>query len=217
MAQTNPLWVDMTWGAGGGTFDSTLDLCGHMVNYMGLDVLMHITCTGLTVERVREALDRAKELNIRNLLALRGDPPRGQETWVSVENGFHHASDLVKWIRENYGDYFCIVVAGYPEVHSGATSREDDIKYLKEKCEAGADIVITQLFYNNEIYIQWVKDCRAAGIKDSVHFIPGLMPILGYDRFQRTIQFCQTNVPKELGESLEAIKNDDEKVRDFGI
>ena len=99
MAQTNPLWVDMTWGAGGGTFNSTLDLCGHMVNYMGLGVLMHITCTGLTVDRVREALDRAKELNIRNLLALRGDPPRGHENWEAVENGFHHASDLVRWIR----------------------------------------------------------------------------------------------------------------------
>lgn len=118
MGQTNPLWVDVTWGAGGGTFATTLDLCGHIVNYMGLDVLMHLTCTNVTRERVIEALETAKQYNIRNILALRGDPPRGADEWTAIENGFSHASELVTFIKEKYGDFFCIAVAGYPEVHS---------------------------------------------------------------------------------------------------
>jgi methylenetetrahydrofolate reductase (NADPH) len=117
MASTNPLWVDMTWGAGGSSFDTTLDLCGHIIKYMGLDVLMHITCTGLTRERIVEALDRAKGYGIKNILALRGDPPSGVDNWVAVENGFSYAAELIKFIKEKYGDYFCIVAAGYPEVH----------------------------------------------------------------------------------------------------
>lgn len=143
MAQTNPLWVDVTWGAGGSTIDTTIDLCGYITNCLGVDVLMHLTCTGLTRERVIESLDRAKENGIKNILALRGDPPFGVENWVPIDNGFSYASELVAFIKEKYGDYFCVVVSGYPEVHSQAVSREDDIKHLKEKCDAGADIVIT--------------------------------------------------------------------------
>lgn len=110
---------------------------------MGLDVLMHLTCTGLTRDRVIESLDKAKEYGIRNILALRGDPPAGVDDWEPVENGFTYATQLVQFIRERYGDYFCIVVAGYPEMHMTQTDRDLDIKYLKEKCDAGADLVIT--------------------------------------------------------------------------
>ena len=92
MATTNPLWVDLTWGAGGSTFDKTLDICGHLTQFMGLDVLMHLTCTGLTRDRVIESLDRAKEYGIKNILALRGDPPAGVENWTAVENGFEYAT-----------------------------------------------------------------------------------------------------------------------------
>ena len=125
---------------------------------MGLDVLMHLTCTGLTRERVIESLDRAKSYGIVNILALRGDPPAGVETWEPVDNGFEFASELVAFIRERYGDYFCIVVAGYPEMHMTATSREDDIKHLKAKCDAGSEVVITQLFYDSEVCLEWVAD-----------------------------------------------------------
>lgn len=215
MATTNPLWVDVTWGAGGSTFDKTLDICGHITQMMGLDCLMHLTCTGLTRDRVIESLDRAKEYGIRNILALRGDPPAGVENWVPVENGFAYATQLVAFIRERYGDYFCIVVAGYPENHPTQTDRDLEMKYLKEKCDAGADIVITQLFYNSQLYLKWVDDCRAAGINQVI--IPGLMPILGYDRFMRTVNFCKTNVPESLTQAIEPIKNDDEKVREFGV
>lgn len=224
MATTKPLWVDVTWPQRNLTLvekglqdtqHATIDLCSHITNYMGLDVLMHITCTGMTREYLIEALDKAKSCGIRNILALRGDPPFGQTDWVPVDNGFEYATQIVKFIKERYGDFFCIVVAGYPEVHLQATSREDDIKHLKEKCDAGSDVIITQLFYNNELYIQWVKDCRAAGI--TAHIIPGILPILGYDRFKKSCKYCETNVPQELNDALEPLKNDDEAVRKFGI
>jgi len=117
------------------------------------------------------------------LLALRGDPPKGKTDWVPIENGFNYAVDLVKFIREKYGDYFCICVAGYPEKHLEAKSLEDDIRYLKEKVDAGADFIITQFFYDNELFYKWVDDCRAVGIKCQI--IPGIMPILGYERFRK--------------------------------
>ena len=123
--------------------EETLELCGHIVQNMRLDVLMHLTCTGMTREKVIEALDKAKQYGIVNILALRGDPPFGVEDWEPVDNGFTYATQLVKFIREQYGDFFCIIVAGYPEVHIQADSREDDILHLKEKCDAGADLIIT--------------------------------------------------------------------------
>lgn len=164
MGATNPSWVDVTWNAGGTTSETTLDLCSHIQAYSGLDVMMHLTCTYMTREKVIESLEKAKAYGIKNILALRGDPPRGATDWVHNENGFNYAIDLVRFIKENYGDHFCIVVAGYPEVHLQATSREDDIRHLKEKVDAGADIIITQLFFDNQIFFDWVKDCREAGI-----------------------------------------------------
>jgi methylenetetrahydrofolate reductase (NADPH) len=165
MGKTNPLWIDVTWNAGGVTSDITLDLCCHIQAYSGLDVMMHMTCTFMTREKIVESLDKAKKLGIRNILALRGDPPRGATDWVHNENGFNYAIDLVRFIKKEYGDYFCIGVAGYPEIHLQASSRNDDIQYLKEKVDAGADFIITQLFYDNNIFYEWVDDCRKAGIE----------------------------------------------------
>ena len=169
---------------------------------------MHITCTFMTREKVKESLDKARELGIKNLLALRGDPPRGATDWVAVENGFNYAVDLVRFIKEEYGDFFCIGVAGYPEIHLQATSREDDIRFLKEKVDAGADFVITQLFFDNQLFYEWVADCRMAGI--TCEILPGIMPILGYDRFNRMCKFTKTKVPPQILENLEQLKSNDE-------
>ena len=117
MSTTNPLWVDITWRAQDGLSESTIELCRYISQYMGLDVLMHITCTGMTREYIISALDRAKAAGVRNILALRGDPPFGVKDWTPVENGFSNAGDMVRFIKERYGDFFCIVVAGYPEIH----------------------------------------------------------------------------------------------------
>lgn len=143
MGQTNPFWVDVTWNAGGVTSDITLDLCCHIQQYSGLDVLMHMTCTYMSRDKIIASLDKAKDLGIRNILALRGDPPRGATDWVHNENGFNFAVDLVRFIKQTYGDFFCIGVAGYPEVHLQAESLAVDIKHLKEKVDAGADFIIT--------------------------------------------------------------------------
>ena len=123
--------------------------------------------------------------------------------------------DLVKFIKETYGDYFCIGVAGYPEVHLQASSREDDIRYLREKVDAGADFVISQLFFDNQTFFQWVADCRLAGINCEI--IPGILPILGYDRIHRTIKFTKTKMPDEILNRLEEIKTNDEAVQAYGV
>jgi len=143
MAHTKPLWMDVTWGAGGSTSDKTIELCSILQRLCHVEALMHLTCTNMTMDMVVTALKEAKANGIRNILALRGDPPRGEAEFKAIDNGFAHATDLIKYIKEQYGDYFCIVVAGYPEIHVEATTKEDDLKHLKEKCDLGADIIIT--------------------------------------------------------------------------
>jgi len=170
----------------------------------------------MPIEKVQVALQEAKQAGIRNIVALRGDPPKGAEKWEAIEGGFSYATDLVRYIRKNYGDYFGIAVAGYPEGHPESDGGVDaDVKYLKEKIDAGADFVITQLFYDIDAYISWVKKCRAAGI--NCPLVPGIMPILTYGGFKRMTGFCKTFVPKEIHDTLEAIKDDEKKVKEYGI
>ena len=166
---------------------------------------MHLTCTNISKESVTAALDTAKKNGIQNILCLRGDPPKGEEKWQATEGGFNNAVDLVKYIRSTYGNYFGISVAGYPEGHidwfkdSAEISKDDywkDMQYLKDKVDAGADCIITQLFYDVDIYLQWVKDCRTVGI--NVPIIPGIMPINTYGGFDRMIGFCKTKVPEAI-------------------
>ena len=214
MTRTEPLFVDCTWGAGGSTSDLTLEICTTVQKYFGADIMMHLTCTNMSVSLLYDALKQAKEAGIMNILALRGDPPEGKE-WTQTEDGFANAVDLVRFIRKEYGDYFGIGVAGYPEAHIEAESYEKDMQYLKEKCDAGADFIVTQLFYNVDNFFKWEKDCRAAGIK--VPIVPGIMPIQNYGGFKRMTGFCKTDVPQELSDALEEIKDDDAKVKAFGI
>jgi len=219
MAAAEPLFCDMTWGAGGSTSDLTLELSGNIQKYVGLDVMMHLTCTNMPVEKVTEGLEGAKERGIRNILALRGDPPAGQE-WQKCEGGFAHASDLVKFVRESYGDYFSIGVAGYPEGHpagllEGKLTYEQEMEFLKEKIDLGADFIITQMFYDVDLFLKFVKDCRACGI--NVPILPGILPIQNYAGFKRMTGFCKTHVPDYVAEALEPIKEDDASVKRYGI
>jgi len=210
----DPLFIDITWGAGGSTSALTLEIAEQAQAVYGLETMMHLTCTNMPVEQITYALDKAKQLGVRNILALRGDPPRGEE-WKKIEGGFAYAADLVKYIRERYGDYFGICVAGYPEGHSDCTSKEDDIKHLKAKVDNGADIIITQLFYDCDIFIDFVKKCREAGI--NVPIIPGLMPIQTYAGFKRMTTLSKTFVPQEINDALEPIKDNDEEVKKYGV
>lgn len=214
MLLLDPVWIDVTWGAGGSTSELTLEICEASQNFCGLETMMHLTCTNMPREEIDLALKRAKAAGIQNILALRGDPPRGEE-WKQIEGGFAHAVDLVKYIRQEYGDYFGICVAGYPEGHVDATSREDDVKYLKEKIDAGADFVITQLFYDVDLFLQYVKDCRAIGINCPI--VPGIMPIHTYGGFTRMTQLCKTAVPKYIWDEVDPVKDNDEEVKKAGI
>lgn len=159
MSLLNPLWIDITWGAGGTTSGLTLEIAQHIQCFTGMDVMMHLTCTNMTKIQIDEALQKCMKYGVKNILALRGDPPKGEIRWTATEGGLNYAADLVKYIRKNYGDHFCICVAGYPETHLEAENAEKDIEHLKLKIDSGADLVITQLFYDNQKYFDFVSKC----------------------------------------------------------
>eukprot|EP00850_Spirogloea_muscicola_P007052 SM000034S12806 [mRNA] locus=s34:894582:899292:- [translate_table: standard] len=223
MAAQQPAFCDITWGAGGSTADLTLDIATKMQNMVCVETSMHLTCTNMPAERIDSALEKVKTAGIQNILALRGDPPHGQEKFVQTEGGFSCALDLVKHIRSTHGDYFGLAVAGYPEAHpdaistDGATNEEyeKDLKYLKEKVDAGGELIITQLFYDVDIFLKFVTDCRRLGI--DVPIVPGIMPIGNYNGFKRMTGFCKTKVPAHILGALEPIKENDEAVKAYGI
>lgn len=177
--------------------------------------MMHLTCTNMTKDLIDEALAKCKEYGVKNILALRGDPPKGEEKWTSCEGGFEYASDLVAYIRKQYDDYFCIAVAGYPETHLEAESEESDIQNLKKKVDAGADLIITQLFYDTQKFLDYQAKVKDVGV--DVPVIPGIMPIQNYGGFCRMTEFCKTFVPQKIKDDLEPIHEDEDKVKQYGI
>ncbi|KAF3792910.1 putative methylenetetrahydrofolate reductase [Nymphaea thermarum] len=224
MVAHNPSFCDITWGAGGSTADLTLDISNRMQNTICVETMMHLTCTNMPVDKIDHALDTIKSNGIQNVLALRGDPPHGQDKFVQVEGGFACALDLVRHIRAKYGDYFGITVAGYPEAHpdmitsDGGVSEEgyqSDLAYLKRKVDAGGDLIITQLFYDTDIFLKFVNDCRQIGITCPI--VPGIMPINNYKGFLRMTGFCKTKIPDEIKAALEPIKDNEEAVKAYGI
>ncbi|CAE7563393.1 MTHFR1 [Symbiodinium microadriaticum] len=245
----NPIFTDFTWGAGGSTSDLTLDLCVQVKSRYGLNPNMHLTCTNMEKQKVINALAGCKTAGITNIVALRGDPPAGQEAWEAVEGGFTCALDLVRFIKAEHGDTFCLSVAGYPEGHPNNMTAVDDVSslseaelgrmatfveedgttvrsvcrddayeielnYLKEKVDAGASTIITQLFFDNAVFLTFVRDCRAKGI--TVPIIPGIMCISSKGGFKRMTKFCKTRVPKVLSMELDAAE-DDEAAKAIGI
>ena len=225
MVAHGPVFCDITWGAGGTTADVTLDIAKRMQNEVGVETMMHLTCTNMPAEKVDEALAACKEVGVSNILALRGDPPKGQEKFVAVEGGFECALDLVKHIKAGHGDHFGLCVAGYPEAHPDVIVPEDkakteenywkDLEYLKQKVEAGGEMVITQLFYDTDLFLKFVKDARKIGIE--VPIIPGIMPIQTYGGVKRMTGFCKTYVPQGILDTLEGIKDDEIAVKAYGI
>ncbi|KAG0220573.1 hypothetical protein BGX31_010837 [Mortierella sp. GBA43] len=215
MYNLGPEFIDITWNAGGTSSDLTSELVATAQSVYGLETCMHLTCTNMPKEKIDIALKAAKACGNQNILALRGDPPRGQENWEACDNGFSHASDLVAYIREQYGDYFSIGVAGYPEGHLDSSNMEDDFKWLKYKVDQGADFIITQLFYDTTIFINWVKKCREYGI--TIPILPGIMPIQNFGGFTRMTTLCKTFVPDHVKSALEPIKEDDQAVKDYGV
>jgi len=224
MAKLEPMFVDITWGAGGSTTDLTLELSANFQQQFCCETQMHLTCTNIDEATVIEALHKAKASGITNILALRGDPPAGTDKWEATEGGCNNAVDLCKLIRREHGDYFGIAVAGYPEGHIDhfkdlpecpPEAYKLDLQYLKDKVDAGADVIITQLFYDVDQYLKWVQDCRDIGIKCPI--VPGIMPINTYGGFNRMTGFCKTTVPPAMRAGLDAVQEDDAAVKAFGV
>ncbi|KAI5900434.1 methylenetetrahydrofolate reduct [Schizophyllum commune H4-8] len=217
LAELDPLAISITWGAGGSTKERTLELAGVTQEQNGLDTVMHLTCTNMKVGMVDEALAAAKERGIESILALRGDPPRGQEEWTPIDPRFQHGIDLVKYIRSSpYAQTFSVGVAAYPDGHTERLNDEDtEIGFLKQSVDAGADFIITQLFYDVDNFVRWVKKVREAGI--SVPIIPSVMPIQTYATFIRLTKLCGSRVPESIMTALEPIKSDDRLVKDYGV
>ena len=229
-----PLFVNVTWGAGGSTATRSLELADICQRQLGLTTCLHLTCTNMKRRMVDEALEEAKALGIRNILALRGDPPRTEEYRtegavdgqddVDSNEDFTWAIDLVRYIRKVHGDYFCIGVAGYPEGHADQSHPTDqsplhDLPYLIDKTTAGADFIMTQLFYNLEAFTSYEKMLREheSGVFATIPIIPGLMPIQSFEILKRTTKLAHVKVPPKILESIERVRGDDEAVKRVGI
>ena len=226
-----PLFVNVTWGAGGSTAQKSLELAELCQRELGLTTCLHLTCTNMSRKLIDKALDDAKALGIRNILALRGDPPRRAEyrdgnepDQGNEEEEFVWAADLVRYIRKNHGDYFCIGVAAYPEGHADEShplgqSLDRDLPYLVDKIQAGADFIMTQLFFDIAAYEKFEQSLRehASGAFKDIVIIPGLMPIQSYQMIKRTTKLSHANVPEYIMTRLDAVKGDDERVKNVGV
>jgi methylenetetrahydrofolate reductase (NADPH) len=213
LAPLEPSFVSVTYGAGGTTRDKTVETVRHIKEHHGLEAMAHFTCVGATTEELRATLEEIRGTGIENVLALRGDPPRGESEWVASEGGLEYSHQLVSLLRDDYD--FAIAAACFPETHIHATSPEDDLRYLKQKVDAGVDYLITQLFFDNQLYFDFVERARAIGITAPI--IPGVMPITGYGQIARITSLCGATMPEHVLAELDARQDDAEAVAEFGV
>ncbi|PNY25397.1 Methylenetetrahydrofolate reductase [Tolypocladium capitatum] len=214
MYNLGPKFIDITWGAGGRIAELTCEMVLQAQSVYGLETCMHLTCTDMGVDGVDDALNKAYKAGCTNILALRGDPPRDQEKWTATDGGFQYARDLVKHIRNTYGNHFDIGVAGYPEGCDDNKNEDELLDHLKEKVDVGATFIVTQMFYDADNFVRWVGKVRERGI--TVPVIPGIMPIATYASFLRRANHMQCKVPGYWMDALEPVKNDDVAVREIG-
>ena len=213
LRKLEPSFVSVTYGAGGSTRDKTIEIVKHIRDQYGLEAMAHLTCVGATVDELRGTLDEMQSAGIDNVLALRGDPPAGQEDWRKTEGGLEYSRELVELIAADYP--FAIGGACFPETHIHAVSPEDDLEHLAEKVAAGVDFLITQLFFDNALYHDFVARARAAGV--NVPIIPGIMPITQVGQVERMAKLCKASIPDGLRRELHAREEDPEAVLDFGV
>lgn len=209
-----PTFIDVTWGAGGRLSQLTCEMVNVAQTVYGLETCMHLTCTDMPRSKIDDALDQAYQAGCTNILALRGDPPREKEKWESTSGGFVYARDLVVYIKQKYSDHFDIGVAGYPEGCEENQDRDALMIHLKDKVDAGGTFIISQMFYDADIFIDWVQGCRKAGIH--VPIIPGIMPISTHAAYLRRVKWINCHVPDEWTQALEPVKNDDAAVQKVG-
>lgn len=187
--------VTCTYGAGGSTRDKTLDITSQVRKRFGVRVASHLTCVGSTVDQLRSYLSDARQAGIQNIVALRGDPPKGETSFTPVEGGLRYASELVTLLHREFPEYG-LAVAGYPETHQEAISPQADLENLKRKCDAGAHCVITQLFYNNVDFFRFRDECLRMGI--DVPIVPGILPVTNLAQIQRITSLCKACLPDDF-------------------
>ncbi len=208
-----PGYVSVTYGAGGGTRRLTVELVRRIKHEVGIEAMAHLTCVGATRQELGAVLAELSASGTENVIALRGDPPRGETRFVKTEGGLEHASELVALIRARHD--LCIAAACYPENHVEALDAESDLRFLKAKVDAGADFLITQLFFDNADYFRFVERARAAGI--DVPIVAGIMPITNLSQIKRFTALCGARIPAALLASLEACGADADAVRAIGV
>ncbi len=208
-----PAFVSVTYGAGGSTREKTIEIVKRLKDEWGLEAMAHFTCVGSTVPELRATLDEMRAAGIDNVLALRGDPPAGDTEWTKTDGGLEYSRELVELISSDYP--FAIGAACFPETHIHATSAEEDLRYLGEKVNAGVDFLITQVFFDDAFYFDFVARARAAGINAPI--IPGIMPITRVGQVERMAEMCGSAIPEALRRELHARADDAEAVRDFGV
>lgn len=208
-----PDYVSVTYGAGGTTQGKTIEIIERIKHDFGLEAMAHFTCVNATEQELRGVLDRMRAAGIHNVLALRGDPPQGQERWTKTAGGLEYSSELVALLNADYE--FAVGAACFPEGHIDAASPETDLRYLKEKVDAGVDFLITQLFFDNDLYFDFVERAREAGV--TVPIIPGIWPITGYQQIARVTAMCGATLPEHLLSELEQRKDSEEAVAEFGV
>jgi methylenetetrahydrofolate reductase (NADPH) len=214
LVEFTPSYITCTYGAGGSTQSKTLDIIAAVRDRHGLPVATHLTCVGRTVEQIADFLRTAVERGITNVVALRGDPPKGSSEFAAIEGGFRYANELVAFIRGRFAS-MGIAVGGYPEIHQEATCPDTDLANLKRKVDAGADVIITQLFYSNDDYWRFCDRCQAAGI--NVPIVPGLLPVTNFAQIQRISSLCGATIPASFCNALESAGNDPEAQFAVGV
>ena len=214
IASRKPDFVSVTYGAGGSTRDLSASVSERMKNEVGLQVMPHLTCVASTKEELASILDGFHLDGYRNIMALRGDPPKGQEAFVRTEGGFSHASDLVAFIKSRHPD-ICLGIAGYPEKHPEAPSLDSDLDALKIKADAGGSFITTQLFFDNSVFYRYMEKVRSRGIL--LPIVPGIMPVLSLKQIKRITQLCQSRLPESLENQLSQVESDPEAVHRIGV
>ena len=214
LTATNPDFVTVTWGAGGSTRQRTMDVCTMLRDIGFSPVMPHLTCVGAAREELEQIIDQMYAQGFRNIMTLRGDPPKGESNFVPHPDGLHYASELVVLIKSRHPD-MCCGVAGYPEVHPEAESLETDLDHLKKKIDAGGDFVTTQLFYDNACYFSYFDQCRAHGIQTLI--LPGVLPVISLKQVERLSSMCGAKVPPSLLQDLEQAGGEGTEAEKVGL
>jgi methylenetetrahydrofolate reductase (NADPH) len=210
-----PSFVSVTYGAGGSTRERTIEIVTKVKRETGIEAMAHLTCAGSTREDLRGVLGRIRDAGIENVLALRGDPPKGQTAFTAVDDGFRYASELVGFIRGLHDSLLCLGGACYPEKHPECGNPAVDLANLKKKIDQGLDFVITQLFFNNQHYFDFVQRARRIGVE--VPIIAGIMPITNASQVERFMVSCGATIPFELAEELDRRRDNPQAVMELGI